>query len=100
MFVHEQELKETKPLGWRRPPEGLAATAANLRLVVDLMKSACGLDYAAAGGITEIVEVQGVPIPFASTRLLWLTKQTYRGKDKIDRAFLARLLAGRGEALD
>lgn len=38
-----------------------------------------------------------VRIPFASPTLLWKTKQTFRGKDEIDRVFLRRLLIDRGE---
>jgi hypothetical protein len=68
--------------------------------VVDLMKSACGIDYAAAVPLVDVVEIQGVPIPFASPRLLWRTKQTLRDKDKVDLAFLARLLESRGETVD
>ena len=44
--------------------------------------------------------IQGVAIPFASARLLWRTKQTLRDKDKVDLAFLARLLESRGENVD
>ena len=68
--------------------------------VVDLMKSACGIDYAAAAPLVDVVDIQGVPIPFASPRLLWRTKQTLRDKDKVDLAFLARLLESRGETVD
>jgi hypothetical protein len=69
-------------------------------IVVDLMKSACGIDYAEAARSVDVVEIQGVHIPFASPRLLWRTKQTLRDKDKVDLAFLARLLEGRGEKVD
>jgi hypothetical protein len=69
-------------------------------IVVDLMKSACGIDYAEASRSVDVVEIQGVHIPFASPRLLWRTKQTLRDKDKVDLAFLARLLEGRGEKVD
>jgi hypothetical protein len=68
--------------------------------VVDLMKSACGIDYAEASRLVDVVEIQGVGIPFASPRLLWRTKQTLRDKDKVDLAFLARLLESRGEKAD
>ena len=68
--------------------------------VVDLMKSACGIDYEEARGLVDVVEIQGVAIPFASARLLWRTKQTLRDKDKVDLAFLARLLESRGENVD
>jgi hypothetical protein len=68
--------------------------------VVDLMKSACGIDYAEASRLVDLVRIQGVSIPFASPRLLWRTKQTLRDKDKVDLAFLARLLESRGEKAD
>jgi hypothetical protein len=69
-------------------------------IVVDLMKNACGLTYADARPMIDEVEIEGVRIPFASARLLWLTKDTVRDKDKVDRAFLSRLLAARGESVD
>jgi hypothetical protein len=68
-------------------------------IVVDLMKAACGIDYAAARTMAVEVEIDGVRIPFASPRLLWLTKNTLRDKDKVDRAFLAGLLASGGESV-
>lgn len=61
-------------------------------VVVDLMKSACGIDYAAAAPGIRTVDVEGVPIPFASPELLLKMKQTVRDKDKLDRAFLEELL--------
>jgi hypothetical protein len=39
----------------------------------------------------------GVSIPFASPKLLWKTKQTYREKDAVDRIFPRKLLEDRGE---
>jgi len=69
-------------------------------IVIDLMKTACGVEYEQASRMIEKVEISGVPIPFASARLLWKTKDTVREKDKLDRAFLARLLASRGESID
>ena len=38
--------------------------------MVDLMRSACGISYEKASRMTDEVEIDGVPIPFASTRLL------------------------------
>jgi hypothetical protein len=69
-------------------------------IVVDLMRSACGMAYSEASQMVSEVEIQGVRIPFANARLLWLTKNTVRDKDKVDRAFLARLLAARGESVE
>jgi hypothetical protein len=65
--------------------------------VVDLMRQACGINFAEASPDIVTVSVAGVPIPFASPKLLWRTKQTHRDKDELDRAFLARLLKERGE---
>lgn len=58
-------------------------------IMVDLMASASGVDYAEASKdmVTRIVE--GVPIPFASPRLLWRMKaNTHREKDAPDLLFL------------
>ena len=66
-------------------------------IVVDLMAMACGIDYASAKDDIAIIDVNGVPIPFASPSLLWRTKQTFREKDKIDLIFLRRLFQELGE---
>lgn len=60
--------------------------------VVDLMKAACGVDYAAASRMIEWATLDDVRIPFANAELLWRTKQTLRDKDQEDRVFLAQLL--------
>jgi hypothetical protein len=44
------------------------------------MLSACGVGYDDAANEIESVVFQGVPIPFASAKLLLRTKQTYRDK--------------------
>jgi hypothetical protein len=62
-------------------------------VVVDLMLTACGISYAEAEPGIERITMDGVPIPFASARLLLRTKQTYREKDAEDRVFLERKLA-------
>lgn len=59
-------------------------------IVVDLMKSACGIDYTGAAQEIQTHEVDGVRIPFASASLLWRTKRpTQREKDLMDLRFLA-----------
>jgi hypothetical protein len=63
--------------------------------VVDLMRAACGIAFAEASGEVDLVEVDGVSIPFARPELLFRMKDTYREKDKLDRLFLSQLLAGR-----
>lgn len=64
-------------------------------VVVDLMSSACGIDFENASSMVEEAEIEGVLIPFANLELLLKTKQTVREKDKLDRLFLKRLLAER-----
>ena len=70
-------------------------------IVIDLMKSACAIEYKEAAEHIDIREVDGVPIPFASPRLLWrMKKSTHREKDAPDLVFLRRLLEERGELLE
>ena len=67
-------------------------------ILVDLMRSAAGIDYAEAAKDVVIREVDGVPIPFASPRLLWRMKAaTHREKDMDDLLFLREWFAKRGE---
>jgi hypothetical protein len=61
-------------------------------ILIDLMKSGCGVDYAQAAQHVVWREVDGVRIPFASPQLLWRMKQTHREKDIPDRLFLQKLL--------
>lgn len=57
-------------------------------IVVDLMIKTCGISYEEAVGEVETAAIEGVPIPFASAKLLWKMKQTVREKDELDRQFL------------
>jgi hypothetical protein len=67
-------------------------------IMVDLMKSACGIEYEQAAKEIVIREVQEVPIPFASPRLLWrMKKPTRRVKDAEDLLFLQEYFRRRGE---
>jgi hypothetical protein len=69
-------------------------------IVVDLMKSACAIAYDEARRDLVVKEIDGVPIPFASPRLLWLTKKpTHREKDAADLLFLRNWFEQRGESL-
>lgn len=65
-------------------------------ILVDLMKSGCGVDYAEAIKDAVVREINGVKIPFASPQTLWRMKQTHREKDIPDRLFLRQLLAAQG----
>jgi hypothetical protein len=67
-------------------------------IAVDLMQSACGIDYQKAKSMTIIHKVLGTDIPFASPELLWLTKKpTHRAKDFEDLIFLRELFARDGK---
>jgi hypothetical protein len=66
-------------------------------ITVDLMAKACGRSYDSVKTMVTPVTVEGVTIPFASPKLLWLTKQTLREKDAWDRDYLKKLLIDRGE---
>ncbi|MGI8437989.1 MAG: hypothetical protein ACR2NX_13995 [Chthoniobacterales bacterium] len=66
-------------------------------VLVDLMRSASGIDYAEASQHIVTEEVEGVPIPFASPQLLWRMKRhTHREKDAADLVFLRELFAKHG----
>lgn len=67
-------------------------------IMVDLMKAASGIDYDQAAPEIVIREVLGVPIPFASPRLLWRMKKPIgRAKDYQDLVFLEQYFRARGE---
>lgn len=62
------------------------------------MRLAGGIDYGAAAADIVVREVDGVPIPFASPRLLWrMKKVTGREKDAGDLVFLRYWFAERAE---
>ena len=66
-------------------------------IIVDLMKSACGIDYAAARSGILVRQVDDVEIPFASPELLWrMKKPTHREKDIPDLLFLREWFRARG----
>jgi hypothetical protein len=67
-------------------------------ILVDLMRSAGGIDYAEAVKHIVVRELGGVPIPFASPRLLWRMKAvTHREKDAGDLVFLRQWFAEHNE---
>ena len=69
----------------------------NDEFTVDLMRSACAIEYAEAAQHVVTREVDGVAIPFASPLLLWRMKRhTHREKDIPDLIFLRRLLESEG----
>jgi hypothetical protein len=67
-------------------------------ILVDLMRSAGGIEYAEASQDVVVHAIQGVSIPFASPRLLWRMKAgTHREKDAPDLVFLRHWFAERGQ---
>jgi hypothetical protein len=69
-------------------------------VLVDLMKSGCGVTYAEAIKDALVFRIEGVPIPFASPKTLWRMKQTVREKDVPDRLYLRQLLIAQGHELE
>jgi hypothetical protein len=61
-------------------------------IVIDLMKSACGVTYIEGRNSINKIKFEDVEIPFANIELLYKMKQTLREKDKTDRLFLEELL--------
>ena len=67
--------------------------------VTDLMHAACGIEYDQAVKDAEHHVIEGVKIPIASRRILWLSKRTHREKDALDRSFLRALMEEEGEPI-
>lgn len=76
--------------------ENYVVVRVNDEITVDVMGAACGLSFSEVFHLIDWQDLEGVRIPFASPALLWLTKQTYREKDALDRAFLKKWFADRG----
>jgi hypothetical protein len=67
-------------------------------IVVDIMRTAGGIAYGEASRDLVIIDVDGVPIPFASPRTRWRMQAiTHRVKDAPDLFFLRQWIAERGE---
>lgn len=63
-----------------------------------MKRSAGAIDYADVVKDIAVREIDGVPIPFASPRLLWRMKAvTHRAKDEADPLFLHHWFDQRGE---
>ncbi len=93
-YLPDKAVKELNP--------GEVATYSVVRvadeIVIDLMESACGIDYHEA--IKDVIfrDVQGVRMPFASPSLLWRMKApTNREKDQPDLLFLRGYFEERGQ---
>lgn len=67
-------------------------------IVVDLMRTAGGVSYTDAAKDVCVREIDGVPVTFASARLLWRMKaRSRREKDAADMLFLRQWFAERNE---
>lgn len=96
MTLPDQAVREIKP--------GEVAEFGVVRvadeILVDLMRSGCGVDYADAIRDAAYHVIEGVRIPFASPQTLWRMKQTPREKDIPDRLFPRKLLEAQGVCLE
>ncbi len=91
MVLPDQAVREVKP--GEIQEFGVVRVADEI--LVDLMKSGCGVTYADAIPDAVWHEIEGVRIPFASPQALWRMKQTRRERDIPDRLFLTQLLKAR-----
>ena len=92
LSLPDQAVREVKP----GEVEEFGVVRVADEILVDLMKSACGVDYAEAVKDAVVHEINGIRIPFASPQTLWRMKQTHREKDIPDRLFLRQLLEAQG----
>lgn len=69
-------------------------------VLVDPMKSGCGVTYEAAVKDAVTKNVQGVLVKVASQQTLWRMKQTLREKDIPDKIFLRQWAEQSGVQLD
>lgn len=70
-----------------------------MTIVIEVMKSACVIDYGQAQRDIVRRDIKGVRIPFASPRLLWRMKAlTHRAKDAADLVFIREYFTALGEA--
>lgn len=88
LYLPDQAVKGVKP----GDIEEYTVVRVADEIVIDLMKSACGIDYKEAARSIITVVIEGVRIPFASLELLWKLKQSIRERDALDREFLRRKL--------
>lgn len=88
MHLPDQAIREVRPDDLDR----YVVVRVADEIVVDLMKSACGIEYDEASQSVVWVEIREERIPFASPELLLRLKQSVREKDKLDRMFLEELL--------
>jgi len=96
MTLPDQAVREIKP----GEVEEFGVVRVADEILVDLMKSGCGVDYADAIRDAVYREVEGVRIPFASPQTLWRMKQTHREKDIPDKLFLRQWLEARGISVE
>ena len=85
--------------GEQDPFEGdhLHAIRLNDEFTIDLLPAVAGVSFDELERHTEILDLDGEPVPVLSLRGLLLTKQGIRPKDKADAALLRRALEMSGK---
>jgi hypothetical protein len=92
LILPDQAIRELKPGEIGR----YGVVRVGDEVLVDLMKSGCGVSYHDAVKDALTFNIEGIPIPFASPQTLWRMKQTVRAKDIPDRLYLRQLLEAQG----
>lgn len=88
MYLPDKALNEMK----LNDVEKYSVVKVSDEIVIDLMKSACGIDYQEGSKFINNIRIKDVNIPFPSIELLYKMKQTYHDKDKLDKLFLEEIL--------
>jgi hypothetical protein len=96
LVLPDQAIRQIKP----GEVEQFTVVRVADEVLVDLMKSGCGVDYAEAIQDAVYRVIEGVRIPFASPKTLWRMKQTRRERDIPDRLFLRMLLESQGHTVE
>jgi hypothetical protein len=88
--------KAIKELGPDEDMAEVVVVRVHDEITVDLMTSACGVDYNEAEKDIDWKDVEGVQVPFANLNLMLKLKRSYRDRDVQDRKMLEHIKAQQG----
>jgi len=95
-ILPDQAIKE---LGPDEDMADVVVVRVHDEITVDLMTSACGVDYHEAEKDIDWKDVEGVQVPFANIDLMLKLKRSHRERDVNDRQMLEHIKAQRGSTM-